>query len=56
MELETLPTNLAFEDQLSNGVWLCQVLEEVLPAKEIGSRIYDSDHDTYKVSRNASCN
>ena len=50
IELETLPINLAFEHQLSNGVWLCQVLDEVMPGKDLGSRIYDTDHDTYMVS------
>ncbi|KAI6658005.1 hypothetical protein LOD99_15720 [Oopsacas minuta] len=47
-DLDTLPANLAFEHQLSNGVWLCQLLEEVLPAKDIASKIFDVDHDTYK--------
>eukprot|EP00800_Vazella_pourtalesii_P000651 TRINITY_DN10575_c0_g1_i4.p1 TRINITY_DN10575_c0_g1~~TRINITY_DN10575_c0_g1_i4.p1 ORF type:complete len:496 (-),score=113.22 TRINITY_DN10575_c0_g1_i4:2979-4466(-) len=48
IELESFPVNLAFEHQLCNGVWLCQLLEEVLPVKDIGSKIYDTDHDTYK--------
>ena len=45
-----LPSTLAFEHQLSNGVWLCQLLAEVLPEKEITDAIFDSDHDTYKVN------